>query len=112
MIERLFQEIALFAPAVTRRLIERMLRGVPTAQPLRARIERLSERERGVLVLIAQALSNAEIAARLHVSETTVKTYVTRMLTKLEVRDRLQAIVVAYESGFLTPGAAPEEAAR
>jgi len=111
-IRRVADGDAVLTSAVTRRLIERMLRGVPSAEPLRARIERLSERERGVLVLIAQALTNAEIAARLHVSETTVKTYVTRMLTKLEVRDRLQAIVVAYESGFLTPGAAPEEAAR
>jgi DNA-binding NarL/FixJ family response regulator len=106
-IRRVADGDAVLAPAVTRRLIERMLRGAPAAAPLRARIDQLSDRERDVLVLISHSLTNAEIAARLHVSETTVKTYVARMLTKLEVRDRLQAIVVAYESGFISPGSGP-----
>ncbi|HTN59700.1 MAG TPA: response regulator transcription factor [Protaetiibacter sp.] len=106
-IRRVADGDAVLAPAVTRRLIERVLRSAPAAEPLRARIDQLSERERDVLVLIARSLTNAEIAARLHVSETTVKTYVARMLTKLDVRDRLQAIVVAYESGFISPGSGP-----
>jgi DNA-binding NarL/FixJ family response regulator len=106
-IRRVADGDAVLAPAVTRRLIERMLRGAPAAAPLRARLDQLSDRERDVLVLISHSLTNAEIAARLHVSETTVKTYVARMLTKLEVRDRLQAIVVAYESGFISPGSGP-----
>jgi DNA-binding NarL/FixJ family response regulator len=106
-IRRVADGDAVLAPAVTRRLVERVLRSAPAAEPLRARIDQLSERERDVLVLIARSLTNAEIAARLHVSETTVKTYVARMLTKLDVRDRLQAIVVAYESGFISPGSGP-----
>ncbi len=98
---------ALLAPAITRRLVERFVRlpdpgsGVPHA------VRQLSVRELEVLRLIAAGLSNAEIAARLVVGEATVKTHVTRVLAKCGVRDRVQAVVLAYESGLVQPGAAP-----
>ncbi|GII77292.1 DNA-binding response regulator [Sphaerisporangium rufum] len=95
---------ALLAPTVTRRLIAEFARlGAPRSPTVR-RLRDLTERETEVLALIAQGLSNAEIAARLVVSEQTVKTHVGRILAKLGVRDRAQAIVFAYESGLVRPG--------
>jgi len=96
---------ALLAPRITRRLIEEFARRTPPRAPAGA-LDELTEREREVLRLIARGMSNAEIAAALVVSETTVKTHVARILDKLDVRDRVQAVVAAYESGLVTPGIA------
>ncbi|MGY1721430.1 response regulator [Blastococcus sp. SYSU DS0533] len=93
---------ALLAPAVTRRLIERHLR-TPAVPP--QPVADLSPREREVWLLVAQGRSNAEIAAHLFVTEATVKAHVTRLLAKLGVRDRVQAVVRAYETGLVRPGA-------
>ena len=96
---------ALLAPAVTRRLVERFaLRGPPISRSVRIADE-LTARELEVLRLVARGLSNSEIASELRVSEATVKTHVARVLMKLGLRDRVQAVVVAYESGLVTPGA-------
>ncbi|MGW3954940.1 response regulator [Streptomyces sp. NPDC004752] len=97
---------ALLAPGVTRRLIVEFsrLRGTRRA-PLKQRVGDLTERETEVLALIAQGLSNAEIAEHLVVAEQTVKTHVSRILVKLGLRDRTQAAVFAYESGLVRPGA-------
>jgi DNA-binding NarL/FixJ family response regulator len=92
---------SLFAPSVTRRLIEEFSR---RAAPVPATsFASLTERETEVLVQLARGLSNAEIAAALFVTENTVKTHVARVLTKLGVRDRVQAVVLAYESGLVRP---------
>ncbi|QIY68661.1 response regulator [Streptomyces sp. RLB1-33] len=95
---------ALLAPTITRRLIERFAPRDNAVATLRRDVSDLTPRELEVLKLLAKGLSNAELAARLHVSETTVKTHVTRVLFKLSLRDRAQAIVLAYESGLVTPG--------
>jgi DNA-binding NarL/FixJ family response regulator len=95
---------SLFAPAVTRRLIERFA-GTPSTKPPPA-LQELTPRELEVLKLVARGLSNAEIAASLVVSEHTVKTHVARVLQKLDLRDRVQAVVLAYEAGIVRPGAA------
>jgi DNA-binding NarL/FixJ family response regulator len=92
---------ALLAPSVTRRLIERFSGHTPRAEA--PRLRELTEREREVLLLVARGLSNAEIAQQLFLGETTVKTHVGHILDKLEVRDRVQAVVLAYESGLVTP---------
>ena len=93
---------ALLAPAVTRRLVEQYVRRpTPADDP---RLDRLTERELEVTLLVARGLSNAEIAGRLYLSEATVKTHVTRLLTKLELRDRVQVVVFAYERGLVEPG--------
>ena len=92
---------ALLAPKVTRRLIEEFSKRPTTAAPPPSS---LTERELEVLRHLATGMSNAEIAEALFVSETTVKTHVSHILTKLELRDRLQAVVFAYESGIVTPG--------
>ena len=93
---------ALLAPSITRRLIEEFARRAPAVEP--TGLEQLTEREREVLVLMARGLSNAEIARALFVAETTVKTHVGRVLHKLGLRDRAQAVVLAYESGLVQPG--------
>jgi DNA-binding NarL/FixJ family response regulator len=94
---------ALLAPSVTRRLIEEFARR-PAAGGPPTGLDELTEREREVLVQMAQGLSNAEIAGTLFVAETTVKTHVGRVLQKLRLRDRAQAVVLAYESGLVRPG--------
>lgn len=93
---------ALLAPSVTRRLIEEFARRAPSSS--RTDLADLTDRERDVLVLMARGLSNGEIAHSLYVAETTVKTHVGRILSKLRVRDRVQAVVLAYESGLVRPG--------
>ena len=99
---------ALLAPSVTRRLMDEFSRATqdgPRATDVRNReLDRLTDREREVLTLIAQGLSNREIAAELFVGESTIKTHVGRILMKLELRDRVHAVVFAYETGLLTPG--------
>jgi DNA-binding NarL/FixJ family response regulator len=94
---------ALLAPAITKRLIERF---VDRPAPLEAApaLAELSGRELEVLRLVARGLSNAEIAAELVIGEATVKTHVARVLRKLDLRDRVQAVVLAYESGVVEPG--------
>ncbi len=94
---------SLLAPSVTRRLIEAYVRRQPS-RTLPAGIEDLTAREREVLTLMARGLSNAEIAEAFVVSETTVKTHVARVLAKLGLRDRVQAVVFAYEYGLIQPG--------
>jgi DNA-binding NarL/FixJ family response regulator len=108
--ERLFDAVrvvaageALLAPAVTRRLISEFARLRPRPAPRPERLQELTARETEVLRLVAEGLSNAEIAQRLVVSEETVKTHVSRVLMKLELRDRTQAVVTAYESGLVVP---------
>jgi DNA-binding NarL/FixJ family response regulator len=94
----------LLAPAITCRLIEEFVRRPPPGSGAPAELAELTERELEVLKLLARGFSNAEIASSLVVSEATVKTHVTHILTKLRVRDRVQAVVLAYESGLVLPG--------
>ena len=94
---------ALLSPSVTRRLIDAFTRG-PVAGARAPRLAGLTERETQVLRALASGASNAELAARLYISEETVRTHVKRVLHKLGLRDRAQAIVLAYESGLVTPG--------
>ena len=94
---------SLLAPSVTTRLVEEFARSAPPREPI-AGIDDLTSREKEVLVAMAKGLSNAEIAGELIVGETTVKTHVGRVLMKLGVRDRVQAVVAAYESGMVRPG--------
>ncbi|HET8820326.1 MAG TPA: response regulator transcription factor [Thermoleophilaceae bacterium] len=100
---------ALLAPSVTRRLIHEFSRGAVAQQRAPAELEELTPRELEVFKLIARGMSNSEIAAELVVSETTVKTHVARVLMKLGVRDRVQAVVLAYEAGVVAPGVTSSE---
>jgi DNA-binding NarL/FixJ family response regulator len=109
--ERLFEAVrviaageALLAPTVTRRLIAEFARLRRPAEPRPAALDSLTPRETEVLRRLAEGLSNPEIAARLAVTEETVKTHVSRLLTKLGLRDRTQAVVTAYETGLVIPG--------
>jgi DNA-binding NarL/FixJ family response regulator len=95
---------ALIAPSVTRRLIAEFARRPEPARPPTAELDSLTEREREVLIEVARGLSNAEIAERLYVSPATIKTHVSRTLMKVGARDRAQLVVLAYESGLITPG--------
>ena len=95
---------ALLAPSVTRRLIEAFARRPPETAPPPSRLASLTARERDVLFLLARGRSNAEIAAGLFLSEATVKTHVGNVLAKLGLRDRVQAVILAYETGLVTPG--------
>ncbi|WP_037067133.1 response regulator [Pseudonocardia acaciae] len=95
---------ALLAPSVTRRLIDDVVRRGAARPVLRRQLDELTERESATLRQVARGLSNAEIAAELVVSEHTVKTHVSNVLMKLGLRDRAQAVVFAYEAGFVTPG--------
>jgi DNA-binding NarL/FixJ family response regulator len=94
----------LLAPAITRRLIERFARPQPGPTIAHEAVASLTARELDVLRLVARGLSNAELAETLHLGETTVKSHVARMLSKLGVRDRVQAVVLAYEIGLVQPG--------
>lgn len=91
---------ALIAPSVTRRLIEMVARPVATKPLL---LDGVTDRERQVLTLIGQGASNAEIAERIHITTSTVKSYVGRLMTKLDARDRVQLVIVAYRSGLVSP---------
>jgi DNA-binding NarL/FixJ family response regulator len=95
---------ALLAPGITKRLISEFARLGGPRSPTRASLAQLTERETEVLSLVAHGLSNSEIAARLVVSEQTVKTHLGRILSKLRLRDRAQAIVYAYETGLVSVG--------
>ena len=97
---------ALLAPTITRRLVERFARGGQETSAVHRDLASLTPREREVLQLLARGLSNAELAAAFHLSEATVKTHVARILGKLQLRDRVQAVVVAYETGLVAPGEA------
>jgi DNA-binding NarL/FixJ family response regulator len=92
---------ALLAPSVTRRLLDRIASGLDTRTPVA--LEQLTEREREILQLVAEGLSNAEIAERLVVGESTVKTHVSAVLRKLQVRDRVQLVIAAYDAGLVKP---------
>jgi DNA-binding NarL/FixJ family response regulator len=89
------------APAVTRRLVERYVARAAIASSSKSRLSELTERETEVLMSVAKGLTNAEIAAQLGIGEATVKTHVTHVLTKLDLRDRIQVVIFAYESGLI-----------
>jgi DNA-binding NarL/FixJ family response regulator len=95
---------ALLAPSVTRRLIADFARRPPEDRPIPGTLDALTHREAEVLRLIARGLSNAEISDALIIAEQTTKTHVSRILTELGLRDRAQAVVLAYETGLVTPG--------
>jgi DNA-binding NarL/FixJ family response regulator len=95
---------ALLAPGITRRLVERFAARDDQAAARHRDLATLTPRELEILQQLGRGLSNAELAAGFHLSEATVKTHVTRILSKLQLRDRAQAVVVAYETGLITPG--------
>jgi DNA-binding NarL/FixJ family response regulator len=94
---------ALLAPSVTRRLLDAFARNQPTPPPPAPALDALTDREREVLGLVARGMSNAEIAAHLFLSEGTVKTHVKRIFYKLGLRDRVQAVILAYDAGLVAP---------
>jgi DNA-binding NarL/FixJ family response regulator len=96
---------ALLSPSVTKRLIEEFARQSEPERVTRPLPDDLTEREREALELLAQGLSNREIATEMYIGEATAKTHISRLLTKLGVRDRVQAVVLAYETGLVRPGA-------
>ena len=98
---------ALLAPSITRRLVERFAPPETTGPELHRDLSELTPRELEVLRLLARGLSNAELAAQLTLSEATVKTHVARILAKLQLRDRVQAVVLAYETGLAAPARGP-----
>jgi len=95
---------ALLAPSITRRLLDRFAHTLPGAEEKPSELASLTERELEVLKLLASGLSNAELAERLFLSETTVKSHISSVLRKLGLRDRVQAVVLAYEAGLVRPG--------
>ena len=98
---------ALLAPSVTRRLIEQFARRPPEVAPSPARLASLTPREKDILMLMARGQNNAEIASSLFVGEATVKTHIGHVLSKLDLRDRVQAVILAYETGMVVPGRVP-----
>jgi DNA-binding NarL/FixJ family response regulator len=98
---------ALLAPSVTQRLLARFAEALTLPEERVSELSSLTDRELEVLELVAAGLSNAELAERLFLSETTVKTHVSSVLRKLSLRDRVQAVVLAYEAGLVRPGATP-----
>ena len=96
---------ALLAPSATRALVREFVARPSAGSPRDHLLETLTDREREVLMLVARGLTNAEVAGRLVVSPATAKTHVSRILTKLDLRDRVQLVIAAYESGLVTPGA-------
>ena len=94
---------AIVAPTATRRLLEHVASTLPGAPVDDSRLAALSERERAILMEVARGQSNAEIAAALHIAEATVKTYLGRLRAKLDVRDRVQLVILAYDTGLVAP---------
>jgi DNA-binding NarL/FixJ family response regulator len=101
-------ENALLDPTITRRLVERYARPQPRGARATGKLSELTPRELEVLIQVARGRTNSEIAADMYLSESTVKTHVSRILAKLELRDRVQAVVLAYEEGLVAPGAADQ----
>ncbi|OZB79952.1 MAG: DNA-binding response regulator [Microbacterium sp. 14-71-5] len=94
---------ALLAPRITRRLLERFAESRPRSNSAELRLKGLTEREHEILVLIGRGLSNREIASELFLAEQTVKTHVSRIFSKLDLRDRVQAVILAYDAGLVAP---------
>jgi DNA-binding NarL/FixJ family response regulator len=101
---------ALLDPNITRRLVERYARPHPSGARTTGKLAELTPREVEVLTQVARGHSNAEVAADMYLSEATVKTHVSRILTKLDLRDRVQAVVLAYEEGLVQPGTSAKDA--